>query len=361
MSRGNSNGRIFRFKANGFTLVELLVVIAIIGVLVALLLPAVQAARESARRSTCKNNLKQIALALHMFHDVHKFFPPGAVNAEGSMWSYYIMPYIEQTGAQSRMKVEEDLDVSPQQNFQWAYPGPYSQQTVMNDPIYANLVACETIFSVFRCPSASLPEHQYYVSPDDWHVMRRVPASYIGSASGIVINQNVVDEYGNSMGTLDGVLFGNSEVNLKHVVDGSSHTMLVGEAVHDIVAQDENGSVGEEDDGNRKDHWYIGSDDIDVSRGDNRNGLDMSECVGSTAVPMNYQDEFRGFNICATANHPDCQKMQLAFGSVHTGGMHAALCDGSVEFFHSEVDLIVWRDLATTDGQIPLPTTGTER
>jgi type II secretory pathway pseudopilin PulG len=67
-----------------------LVVIAIIGVLVALLLPAIQAAREAARRAQCQNNLKQIGLAFQMHHDVMKRFPPGAVSGEGSMWSYYL-------------------------------------------------------------------------------------------------------------------------------------------------------------------------------------------------------------------------------------------------------------------------------
>ena len=99
----------------GFTLVELLVVIAIIGVLVALLLPAVQAAREAARRSQCQNNLRQIGLALQMHHDVYEKFPVGAVNHEGSTWTYYIMPFIEQQTGQSLMNIGEGGGV----NYQW--------------------------------------------------------------------------------------------------------------------------------------------------------------------------------------------------------------------------------------------------
>lgn len=74
------------FKKNGFTLVELLVVIAIIGILIALLLPAVQAAREAARRIQCANNLKQIGLAIHNYHDLHKKFPPGILTEHQTLW-----------------------------------------------------------------------------------------------------------------------------------------------------------------------------------------------------------------------------------------------------------------------------------
>src|SRR5438094_9212074 len=94
----------------GFTLVELLVVIAIIGVLVALLLPAVQAARESSRRSQCANNLKQQGLAIHSFHDGNNIFPYNyqliGVNAwESTSVNYFILPYIEQGNLQEQFKM----------------------------------------------------------------------------------------------------------------------------------------------------------------------------------------------------------------------------------------------------------------
>ena len=91
-----------RHNPRGFTLIELLVVIAIIGVLIALLLPAVQAAREAARRAQCANNLKQIGLALHNYHDAHGVLPPGYVYQPGYAtggfgWASMILPYMEQT------------------------------------------------------------------------------------------------------------------------------------------------------------------------------------------------------------------------------------------------------------------------
>jgi prepilin-type N-terminal cleavage/methylation domain-containing protein len=100
--------------SHGFTLVELLVVIAIIGILVALLLPAIQAAREAARRSQCLNNCRQIGLAIHNFHDSKQVLPPSRISGNGHMtWAAVILPYMEETNLGSLVKITETIDKQP--------------------------------------------------------------------------------------------------------------------------------------------------------------------------------------------------------------------------------------------------------
>jgi prepilin-type N-terminal cleavage/methylation domain-containing protein/prepilin-type processing-associated H-X9-DG protein len=346
-ARCGTNGR--RAGA-GFTLVELLVVIAIIGVLVALLLPAIQAAREAARRAQCQNNLKQLGLALQMHHDTYKKLPRGASGGEGALWSYYIMPFVEATNLQNLLTVSTTSD-----GFNWAYPGPYTRAQIAGDPNYRNLIACETPVSMFQCPSAGFPANgQYDISSDNWHVANRQPCSYLGNASAYAVNQNHRDANQIPMGSLDGVLFNHSEVAFKHITDGTSNTMLLGEALHDVESQDRLGGASRETKaGNRKDHWYFGSDDVDTgSLIPPTGGSDFSEALGSTAVPMNFQDQYKGQGCTGIAD-PICQQLQLGFGSAHPGGMQASYCDGSVTYLTDSVDAVVWRDLATRDSAPP--------
>src|SRR5262245_26059473 len=108
-----------RSRRFAFTLIELLVVIAIIAVLIGLLLPAVQKVREAANRAKCQNNLKQIGLAIHNFHDANSAFPLGAERTAGAYWSAFILPYIEQDSAFKAETFSEDLG-----NAQWAAPWP---------------------------------------------------------------------------------------------------------------------------------------------------------------------------------------------------------------------------------------------
>ncbi len=325
-----------RNSRQAFTLVELLVVIAIIGILVALLLPAVQTAREAALRMQCKNHLKQMALAVHNYHDIHLSFPIGENGTQGDVWTAYILPYMEMMTIYDRITLNgENANVEGVWNVQWAWPTPDLVVDVdSTNPSYRNIAACETLISIFRCPSANVEQHVHDWSVDGWHVMRRVPGTYLGCASGIVL-----DDVSSTFERLDGVFFNRSGVKLADIQDGTSWTMMIGEAVPDMpttIERERQSAFGQ------KDHWYIGSDDVDTG-----NGLDHSEVLGSTAVPMNLTrvEAFQqGF----------IRSYELSFGSKHPGGCQVALCDGSVTFISENIRLDVWRLIGQRGDGIPL-------
>jgi len=214
-----------RKTRNAFTLVELLVVIAIIGVLVALLLPAVQAAREAARRMSCTNNLKQIGLALHMYHDVHKQLPAGwrgydPSNGEpfwfglpGWAWSPGILPYLEQSNVEDNL-VRYDLPIT--------------------DPVNATVRKLE--LGVFRCPSDigkdtfSLKGGGPSVGPGVSFPMEMATGNYIGVFGTrdfhFVCNPSSPDFNGCEG---NGVFYLNRQHRFADITDGLSNTLIVGE------------------------------------------------------------------------------------------------------------------------------------
>jgi type II secretory pathway pseudopilin PulG len=297
----------------------MLVVIAIIGILIGLLLPAVQAVRTAARRAQCKNNLKQIGLALNNHHEAFGVLPQGEVGIHGEVWSAFILPYIEQQAIYDRLTSE-----SKAQWAWWTWPPP-AESKDPNNPHTRNITACETVLPVFRCLSASIPLHVHDLSAytPPWHVEKRVPATYIGCASGVVTSD--VD---GDFEELDGVLFNHSKIRFEDIGDGTSHTLLVGEALPEPAPYT---GVKEPRSGTGpKDHWYIGSDDTD-----SYNGSDHSEMLGSTGVPINVRGD------------------ELSFGSAHAGGCHVGLCDGSVRFVSENVNFQTWRRLGQrADGEV---------
>jgi prepilin-type N-terminal cleavage/methylation domain-containing protein/prepilin-type processing-associated H-X9-DG protein len=345
-----------------FTLVELLVVIAIIGVLVALLLPAVQAAREAARRSQCSNNLKQVGLAMLNYEGANGRLPPGALMNEGSAWSIYLLPFLEETKTMALAKISETDAL----NSQWGHPGgPYDDAWKLPQT-ERNVKVIEQVISSYRCPSAALPEHQLDVTADHYYIMRRSPVSYLGVATGLQVRQyQAGDTYflkgrpgpkdGNeAYEGADGVLYGidkddksDKGVKLPYIEDGTSNTVMVGEAVHDADTQDAWGPNGEDVAGNRKDHWWGGSDDIDTSP-----ASDLSEFLGSTAIPINFQKTAtENQQLCSNADSNNCQMLQLAFGSKHPSSAQMVFCDGHVTAIQEDVDPKVWSDYGTRASQ----------
>jgi prepilin-type N-terminal cleavage/methylation domain-containing protein/prepilin-type processing-associated H-X9-DG protein len=197
----------------GFTLIELLVVLAIIGILVALLLPAVQAAREAARRIACVNNLKQVGVALHGYHDAFRTFPAGGWIAAfnqpetarmNSGWSASILPWVEQTSLYSSL------------NLSW----PYN--------VSQNSTAAETVLSVYLCPSqprASL----WNQAPGD--PFRSADADYGG-----IYGPRGIGPKPYTNNPPRGPFLFNQTVSIAQVRDGTSLTLFVGEAPEAINA-----------------------------------------------------------------------------------------------------------------------------
>ena len=209
-----------RFK--GFTLVELLVVIAIIGILVGLLLPAVQAAREAARRMQCSNNLKQLGLAMHNYENAHRIFPSGYIRTSGGAgwgWGALVLPFIEQQAMNDQLQVTRaNLD------------------TILATPPANMTVLMQTPLSSFRCPSDTgsdgdilplAPRGRNAFNPGG---IQPAVANYKGSA-GILSPQHEPGGSGQAVPRDSrGVFVGNVKVRIADVSDGTSNTIAIGEA-----------------------------------------------------------------------------------------------------------------------------------
>ena len=297
----------------GFTLVELLVVIAIIGILVALLLPAIQAARESARRTQCANNLKQVGIALHNYHESFKTFPYGWDN-RGTGWTLHLLPFVELNSIYSTI------------HFQESGPGNWDSGS-------ENQVACETVIAVYRCPSMPLEEHLDYNG-----IANRVPGSYRGcsgsesssdDASTIAIPGTKSLEHLKQ----NGVFYACSSVRFPDVSDGTSNSIFVGESRTDPDFSK---------DGQGMDFWYVGSPQADPCACDGgTGGTEFTEFVGSTLAPMN-----------AFIKRPDVSGylMELSFGSYHPAGAHFLMGDGNVRFIQDSIDPTVYLGLGSIRG-----------
>jgi prepilin-type N-terminal cleavage/methylation domain-containing protein/prepilin-type processing-associated H-X9-DG protein len=293
-----------RRTRRGFTLIELLVVIAIIGVLIALLLPAVQSAREAARRAQCTNNLKQIGLALHNYHDVWGRFPMGSVQVATPNGAYRrpflasLLPYLEQ------------------RNLFDSYNYDLSFQRVENETTRASTV------SVFSCPS---DEQQVFTNNG-------------GSIDDVKGNYGVnwgQDTYGDQV--LPAPFGLNYGATFAEIRDGTTQTFLMAELIQTphplgqpVSVIDRRGRIWSD---------QPSSHQISTRLGPNSQAGDYGACwdrpdIGAPCIR----------NIGQGQTH------YIASRGQHPGGVNLLLADGSVRFIKDSIDLATWRALSSRAG-----------
>jgi prepilin-type N-terminal cleavage/methylation domain-containing protein len=323
----------------GFTLVELLVVIAIIGILIALLLPAVQAAREAARRTQCVNNLKQMALAFQLHHDTHKYFPTGGVlpgpdiifndsavatGTDQEMgWAFQILPYMELSNIFNLGKPSGTKDLICGKTTE-------TVDVLSSGPVHRLVGSIETPF--FFCPSRrSGVRFQGVTSLMD----------YAGATPGVNLETDGTYDFWENFWQTDdfvpnpckdrhpfrGVIIRSryhENVATRHVKDGMSNTMLIGEKWLRVTTY-------------RTGSWY-----------DDRGWTDGWD-----------PDIMRCTCVAPAADSDDADTHRISpfpfkFGSAHAAGFNTCLADGSVRFLSFGVDLVVFNRLGDRRDGLPV-------
>jgi type II secretory pathway pseudopilin PulG len=285
------------------------VVIAIIGILIALLLPAVQAAREAARRSQCTNNLKQIGLGLHNYHDTYRAFPAGYIYRGGSGkcnygWAVALLPYIEQNTLYDQLN-----------------PGQiplYNRYTGSATATDKQLL--QTSISAYRCPSDTGPDLAQSLNFGSNNYFRVALSNYVGCSGWSTPYPINAQDSG-------GMLWGNSWLNMSACTDGTSNTMLVAERDYKI---------------NHAATW------VGVGRNNSYGNQDTLRTLFRAAFTMN-------FDYTAAGSPENAGK---GWSSLHPGGCNILLTDSSVRFVPETINaanVVHWLCLRSDNNVVRLP------
>jgi prepilin-type N-terminal cleavage/methylation domain-containing protein/prepilin-type processing-associated H-X9-DG protein len=287
-------------RRQGFTLIELLVVIAIIAILIGLLLPAVQKVREAAARMQCQNNLKQIGLALHSYHDAQRKLPPGATGPSGGgvaaqitgmtgnlSFLFYILPYVEQLNVYNQG--------SPTVNFDTG----------------VNLNINPVLVPVYQCPSATVVDSATAPNGKTSHYFANMGPKGTNPQTGAAYNYANTGGHGGA--GLHGPLCVNTQHRMTAFSDGTSNTIMVGEISYNTA--------------NCYRPWTRGWD-TSAAFG----AMNVLNAINST--PYNGSNNFN----------------DVSFGSQHTGGCNILFGDGSIRYLSDSIDMNTYRSLASRDG-----------
>lgn len=301
---------MYRPKQQGFTLVELLVVIAIIAMLVTLLLPAVQAAREAGRRTLCISNIRQIGLASINYHDVHEEFPRSGVNKPDHNWAPFLFPFIEE------QNVQDVYDF----NVNWNHRN--------------NRQAIKTPVGVFLCPSSPIGGDRL----DVVNGMKAAVVDYgpVTSFSQRLIDRRLVQPVGDKRGVIH-----TTRVTIPKIIDGTSKTLMYAE------------------DGGRPQFWVKGGPgpenntpgggNLPVKNGRVRGG---SWADRSNGIPLH---GFTADGLKAPGPCPiNCTNNNEAF-SFHSGGVNVNFADGHVQFISEDIGIQIYASLITRAGSEIIP------
>jgi prepilin-type N-terminal cleavage/methylation domain-containing protein/prepilin-type processing-associated H-X9-DG protein len=299
-------------ERHGFTLIELLVVIAIIGILIALLLPAVQKVREAATRMSCSNNLKQIGLALHHYHDTHATFPPGGVTdgpccstPSGAAWTIYILPFLELDALYKQYrfdKYNEDVENAPVRiTYVRTYVCPSDRDAnILGKPESGPGSGLDYMPGSYRGVSGRSTGLDWFDDPD---TSRNLPFEWRG-----VLHKT-------------STVYGIHPESMAAVTDGTSNTLVAGEYTTLTHL-------------NRRTFWaytYTSYNQSSVTQQTRVFQPDYDHCVDQGGAG----DE----NPC-----------KRGWGSFHANGANFVLCDGSVRFLQQNIDIILFGSLATIAG-----------